>query len=140
MNVREIKFRGKQIDGKEWEYGFLSVGSYEVSGKRRHGYVIDSTDGAGLVFRVPVDPATVGQFTGQKDKNGNEIYEGDILHLRCVLPNKEVWEQNNLVVFSNGAFRTCLDGEEHDTGGLLEETLDTDGGMKVIGNIHDNPE
>ena len=65
--MREIKFRGKRTDNGDWIYGYLMVW--------KDGYTNINIEEEGF----QVNPETVGQFTGLKDKNGKEIYgEGDI--------------------------------------------------------------
>lgn len=140
--MREIRFRGKRKDGG-WEHGCLSVG--------REGYEIVNTDGMGLFFHCPVEPETVGQFTGLKDKNGKEIYEGDVVQQRV-----EDWKLGDEYADVSGYFRgvvtiypskgVCIkntwlhpDGDEEPielkTPKRLYRRL-----CEVIGNIHDNPE
>lgn len=79
---------------------------------------------------------TIMQYTGLKDKNGKEIYEGDILDIndQYNLIGSDIYE----VVFSDGAFR--IDGAElailHNSPGCDALGEDTE----VIGNIYENPE
>lgn len=117
---RVIKFRGIDYKGN-WQYGSYYVGCMYPTSFTGH-YVND----------VLVDENTVGQFTGLHDKNGKEIYEGDI----CSTYNID--EPSNLVdtvVFHDGSFVFQNDYKlSIEIRGFKKDYIE------VIGNIHENPE
>lgn len=128
--MREIKFRGKCLDNREWVYG----GIIFIDGGKPH---IFCNHGA-----VEVDPATVGQYTELKDKNGKEIYEGDIINWLMHRMDRTGYIEEGRVEFRTNEQATVVinkfatkDGRES-----VRNILNCLNDLKVIGNIHNNPE
>lgn len=75
MKIENIKFKAKRLDGKGWVCGYF----YEENGNT---YIIENRQKESMLNRnitYQVDPSTVCQFTGLKDKNGEEVWEHDLL-------------------------------------------------------------
>lgn len=138
--MREILFRGKSIDNREWVYGFYSNTKGENGGF--HYIQTDKTS-------IRIDPETIGQYTGLKDKNGTKIFEGDVIeYIRYNLKTgymnyKDVKEVGR--IFWNDSKHAFYYRAKLDCGavsGLLLFDDDRCDGfdIKIIGNEYDNPE
>ena len=122
--IRITKFRGRRIDTDEWVFGGLietNCGHVGISLFTKYA------DRKIECIFCEVNPNTVGQFTGMKDKNGNKIYEFDVVR------NK--WGGIGIIVFFNGGW--AIEWGEDEIHILFDE-LDED--IEVIGNKFDNPE
>jgi uncharacterized phage protein (TIGR01671 family) len=140
MKQRPIKFRGIITQTNEWVYGYLVV-----TPDGTHRIYTPPFEGCSLLTYYHVKPETVGQFTGLHDRNGKEIYEGDIL---C---NEEynTWQWRGVVKFSHGVFgaewlknvesQSMVGswGQKHNLRKLDDDILER---QVVVGNIHENPE
>jgi uncharacterized phage protein (TIGR01671 family) len=118
---REIKFRGKRLDTGEWEYGYYV--------KRLSHSTIYVDEGTPL---AKVDPKTVGEYTGLHDRNGVEIWEGDIVRDDIIATNQVVFWESDFAVFKLGAR-----GEQTQPDKLNNLWAED---CEVIGNIYENPE
>lgn len=132
--MREILFRGKRINNGEWAEGYLYKRNRLGTGYTQYGIQIQETS-TSRPWSVTVDPETVGQYTGLKDKNGKKIFADDI-----VKSNIALWGKDKYVVSfeeTRGGWYpfACGDG----CGCCEEETIGTEH-VTVIGKIHDNPE
>lgn len=148
--MRQIKFRGKRLKDGKWIYGSLADYSMRIlntSVKKK--IIFDNiasfaTDNFGFVVNDhEVDPETIGQFTGLIDRNGKEIYEGDIIRYSDSLGLSFI----SPVAFYEGRFgirmkytsaHATLDrkGNYNDGHCHVDYTIE----YEVVGNIYDNPE
>ena len=155
--MREIIFRGKRMDNGEWVEGYLYEHEPALVGIASENdepepskWFIERTGFADwnmprLSEFIEVDPSTVGQYTGLKDKHGKRIFEGDILHIAKIADAL------------GGYYRPPLDYHVNvvvkwDLCAWMWETLCDDKRYitfpdawclyecEIIGNAHDNPE
>ena len=137
--MREIKFRGKTIPTEaypksEWIYGYY-LEKELCDGNGRCSYI--KYDGNS---EVRIIPETVGQFTGLHDKNGKEIYEGDIVCSMTSVGDIQFdygvfgieWTHNKETKSMKGAW-----GQKHNLR-KMDDGFNND--IEIIGNIHDNKE
>ena len=118
--MREILFRGKRIVDGKWDYGYL-IKMWDKF------YLYDCKKSP---LQVEVIPETVGQYTGLKDKNGNEIYEGDIVtglfNYTDIIGHIVYGSDATFFIERKGLYGIGLNNAED--------------WLEVVGNIHDKEE
>ena len=152
--MREILFRGKRTDNGEWVKGYYYKAKYCRTDDELCDYI---TVPHPKEYNEPsshyiVDPDTVGQYTGLKDKNGTKIFEGDIVEITfhsdvkyqyLIWFNKEMscWkaiETKNIRFNGNDYYGNNV--EYSDFCFILQDPYGDIESVKIIGNLHDNPE
>ena len=118
--MRDILFRGKRADNGDWHEG------EDIMRNTIRGKVCLAKIGGDW---ISVDPETVGQYTGLKDKNGKKIFEGDT-----------VWfgneKERGVVYFDNSCSRFAVRFDTFDA--AFDHLYSNE--LEIIGNVHDNPE
>ena len=143
--ITYYKFRGKQYKTGEWLVGDLIHFRNDVMILPLDADWFDFVPRKNNPLRLPsdrfvVDKATVGQFTGLHDKNGKEIYEGDIIKIVEEFDDENVYTRIGVVCFEEGMYELQDKNGKHFAylGWLMHDDAITK--LEVIGNIHDNPE
>lgn len=141
--MREILFRGKREDSREWVYGYLNRHPSPVQiGDYNNPWTIHvppaDPDDNGRVYWI--DPSTIGQYTGLTDKNGAKIFEGDIVRFVEWRRGDACWVGS--VSYDYGSMFVVRGGENKECKTEFEIQLSRIDKKRiaVIGNIHDNPE
>lgn len=139
--MHTIKFRGKSLSTGEWVYGWYirearglinGLPAINLSQAQIVSFIVYSEEGQLIIHEV--NPKTVGQYIGLKDRNGKEIFKGDIL----------IWYANScglekqIVISDPEIIQDSFDGHCFIFG--IGYPISHPEKCEIIGNIHDNPD
>lgn len=130
--TREIKFRAWSSKNKEMIY----FGSPEVLCDESEGLLFYRKN---MALSVEMKRPKLMQFTGLHDKNGKEIYEGDVVEYEGYDAKDGSWRDKWVVQFVNDLSSYYLMPTNGDTKPDLLHEIGNDM-LEIIGNIYENPE
>ena len=125
MENREIKFRGQIIHSREWIYGWLSSPD-TIAIKSGDDY-----------DDIPIIPETVGQFTGLKDKNGQDIYKDEFVESKHGDIFLVDFRKGSWVLIHKPSCGSEREGTTECKWDYLYDAIILQ--LEIIGNIHENP-
>ena len=136
--MREILFRAKRIDNGEWvegQYAFI-LNPLTESGEPIKHLICNGTN----IFNDEIDPETLCQYTGLKDKNGNRIWENDIVVCKQYIDGNfiDYHIEFGFVEMKHGAYGLHRDRPDAYYRPFKDWLEDYE--YEVLGNIFDNPE
>ena len=148
------KFRGKEIDTGKWVYGGLfkepaPPQCFEKTLEDKYWIVYPNPrympdwNLPYEMVRTDIEKETIGQYTGLKDKNGKEIYEGDIVKVKLYKGEEEKYFIGKVEYFGSNFIVDADNNSEYHVYDLDGFGIDYRYNLEdceVIGNIYDNPE
>ena len=106
MQIENIKFKAKRLDTGEWVCGSLIR---NTAGVKERAYILDNFSSMSDYSIVGVDHFTICQFTGLKDCEGKEIWEGDIVEREIYDLYKGSSKVKAVIEYMDGAFVAITD-------------------------------
>ena len=129
--MREIKFRAIDSHSDKWVYGLPAADTETVDYSEISSLFVGATENEDC-YLSEIIPGTLCQYTGLKDNNGKEIYEGDIVRTALGYTQKVIWSD------MYAAFVAVYKDKDRLNRSSMPYRVDcTD---EIVGNIHENPE